>query len=128
MRFVQKSGNSFNPAFKIWSLDCIHHVHFAVIGVIKRSNRKGEVERISTFLNKAHQGIQLCQVIPKKYKQKYLCSFNDDFDITVETAENHLMLLTAHLGHNLGHRQCTTLCQWAWQFVGSIASSQSTRA
>jgi len=67
-------------------------------------------------------------VIPKKYKQKYLCSFNDDFDITDETAENHLMLSMTHLGHNLGHRPCTTLRKWAWQFVGGIVSSQSTRA
>ena len=47
-----------------------------------------------------------------------MCSFNDDFDITIETAVNHLMLSMAHLGHNLGHRPCTTLCKWAWQFVG----------
>ena len=60
-------------------------------------------------------------MIPKIYKQKCLCSFNDDFDITIETAENHLMLSVAHLGHNLGHRPCsacTTLGKWAWQFVG----------
>ena len=52
------------------------------------------------------------------------------FDITVETAENHLMLSMAHLGHNLGHRPCTTddAVPDAWQFVGSIVRSQSTRA
>ena len=69
---------------------------------------KGGVERISTFLNKAHQWIQLCLGDSKKYKQKYLCSFNDDFDITIETAENHLMLSMADLGHYLGHRLCTS--------------------
>jgi len=42
---------------------------------------KDGVGRISTFQNKAHQGIQLCLGDSGKYKEKNICArLIDDFD------------------------------------------------
>jgi len=42
---------------------------------------KDGVERISTFQNKAYQGIQLCLGDSRKYKEKNICArLIDDFD------------------------------------------------